>query len=115
MRIFLFRKSRNLILLLPILVCHILACGDKSVDLQASLDTSPRERTGSWGDTPIQADIMWRFISAEPFSDRVAITGSWTITFRNTGVNQYVIHIVRLTFEDADGFQIAEHIPRYVY
>ncbi len=108
MRIFLCRTGRNLILLLPILV---LACGDKTVDPQASLNTSPRHRTGTWEGTPIHADIMWRFISAEPFSDRVAITGSWSITFRNASVNTYIIHTRRLTFEDTSGFQIAEHIP----
>ncbi len=112
MRIFLCRIGTLPVrLLFMLLACHILACGDKAVDPQESLDTSPHERTGAWEGTPIQADIMWRFTSAEPFSDRIAVTGAWTITFHNTGVNDYLVDIGKFSFEDNSGFQITEYTP----
>ena len=116
MRFFLYRTSRKPFHFSPLLlVCHILvfSCGEKAVDPQESLNTTPHEHIGVyWENFSIQADISWRFISAEEtFGDRIAITGAWTITFRNTGVNDYLIHVRRFTFEDASNFQIVEYTP----
>ena len=112
MRFFLYRAGRKTFYFLPILlVCHILACGEKAVDPQVSLNTATHEHTGVyWENTSIRADISWRFISAEDgFNNRIFITGSWIITFRNTGVNTYGINIDRFVFEDPSGFQITEY------
>ena len=91
MRFFLCRTGRiPMRLLFIVLTCHIfiLACGEKAVDPQVSLNTATHEHTGVyWENTSIRADISWRFISAEEgFNNRIFITGSWIITFRNTGV-----------------------------
>ena len=114
MRFFLYRTGRKPFYFLPILlVCHILACGDKAVDPQENLNTMSHEHVDLyWEGTPIKADVTWRFISAEEgFNNKIFITGSWIITFRNTGVNTYGINIGQFVFEDPSGFQITEYTP----
>ena len=114
MRFFLCRiGTRPVRLLFMLLACHILACGDKAVlDPQViSLNTTSHEQaTVQWQGTTIQADVKWRFISAEEsLNGQINISGAWTITFTNTGNDTYVINITRLVFEDAQGFQLAEY------
>ena len=100
--------------LIILLICFTVACGGNNVTAPTvTLNTAAHERLDvSWEGSPIRADIRWRLMSSDPFlNNQFSITGSWQITFRNPSPQDYIVEIVRLTFEDASGFQVAEYAP----
>lgn len=100
-------------LMYALVVCLMLACGSDGISTpKVSLNTTSHEHLDvSWSDTPITADVRWRFISSEERQSGIYITGAWDITLRNPSSLPYVVTLTRLVFEDASGFQIAEYAP----
>ena len=101
--------------LIILLACLVVACiGDNGVTTpEVTLNTASHEQLDvSWEGGPIRADIRWRFISSEKsLIGEAFITGSWNITFRNPSPQDYLVNVIKLTFQDASGFQVAEYAP----
>lgn len=100
-------------LMYALVVCLMLACGSDGISTpKVSLNTTSHEHLGvSWSNSPITADVRWRFISSEERQSGIYTTGAWDITLRNPSSLPYVVNLTRLVFEDASGFQIAEYDP----
>ena len=74
------------------------------------LNTISHEEDGlSWEDSPIEADTRWRFLASRETEKGFDVTGAWEITLRNTSRDVWEADLSRLTFEDRQGFQIAEY------
>ncbi len=92
----------------------LLACNSKPDVVEPSndvrLNTAPHEEDGlSWEGSPIEADARWRFLSSRETDEGFDVTGAWEITLRNTSGDVWEANVPRLTFEDGQGFQVAEY------
>ena len=103
------------VLLLCLCLTRLLGCDSKPKVVEPEpepirLNTASHEEDGlSWEDSPIEADTRWRFLASRETEIGFEVTGAWEITLRNTSSDEWEAVLSRLTFEDRQGFQIAEY------
>jgi hypothetical protein len=104
-----------LILLMGVLVQ---GCGEKipvssiPPPSDSTLSIVSHESSGkSWPNSPVTADVSWRFISYVAKSSGVDVTGAWSVSWTNPSTSRYEASIGRLVFEDKEGFQLGEFNP----
>ena len=62
----------------------------------------------SWGNDQIRGHIRWKFTGGDN-----PVRGAWTISLYNPNSEDYTFRVGKLSFVDAEGFQVAEYIPRW--
>ena len=90
---------------------YLVSCGESPINSRSpDLNTRSHSRHGlTYGDSPIEVDTRWRFVSSKNTIAGVEVTGAWEITLRNPSSSDWNFWISRFSFLDAQGFQIVEY------
>ncbi|MCY3680357.1 MAG: hypothetical protein OXH16_03110 [Gemmatimonadetes bacterium] len=73
------------------------------------VDKTVREKLDiAWGNDQIRGSIRWKFTGGDN-----PVRGAWTIYLYNPTPEDCTFRVARLSFVDAEGFQVAEYRPRW--